>query len=424
MKRLFIFDFDGVIADVRLWNKARAQAQIQEDMFQCLTGTESGLIGYWPLSEGSGTAATDRTNTGNDGVVSASVWLADVTAAVELPASRYPSQQGYWPFALKDLVTSNTNATRSNVVAVAGELAVPPGYDRYQIGASPKGPESGGEWLSIADQSLRPTLAGVTEGKPGVLFAWYTNATASVSLRRSGASIVYAPHGESALTFNGDSARLEVGKNLYPALTNLTLSAWIKASAKPSSGSFGSIAGRGYLCSTNGFGLFVAGDGKIYFQTRMVNTAVESAADYPFDGAWHHLAGVRDGNVTRLYLDGVPVAEAEGAFSSLYSPGVFFGLGSRHDGNNWGYGFNGILAEVRLWDRARSQKEIRSDMYYRLSGNENGLVGYWPLDEAEWRSSQDRSAMGYDGRVVAAVWDFSADFVRIRPPPGLLIRVF
>jgi len=39
----------GQITDFRLWNVARTQAEIQADMNIRLTGTEPGLVGYWPL---------------------------------------------------------------------------------------------------------------------------------------------------------------------------------------------------------------------------------------------------------------------------------------------------------------------------------------------------------------------------------------
>ncbi|MEM9220071.1 MAG: hypothetical protein AAGD25_37810, partial [Cyanobacteria bacterium P01_F01_bin.150] len=42
--------------------------------------------------------------------------------------------------------------------------------------------------------------------------------------------------------------------------------------------------------------------------------------------------------------------------------------------------FHGQLAEVRLWDHARSQADIQADMPRRMAGNEPGLIAYWPLD--------------------------------------------
>ena len=44
--------FDGFISDLRIWNYARTQSEIQADMHKRLTGNEPGLVGYWPLQYG------------------------------------------------------------------------------------------------------------------------------------------------------------------------------------------------------------------------------------------------------------------------------------------------------------------------------------------------------------------------------------
>ena len=49
--------FNGAISEVRFWNVARTQAQIQSTMNITLTGHESGLVAYWQLNE-SGTNTT------------------------------------------------------------------------------------------------------------------------------------------------------------------------------------------------------------------------------------------------------------------------------------------------------------------------------------------------------------------------------
>jgi VCBS repeat-containing protein len=57
--------YDGKMAEVRVWNVKRDAADIAKDYDQTLTGTESGLIRYWPLNEHGGTTAFDKTGTTN-----------------------------------------------------------------------------------------------------------------------------------------------------------------------------------------------------------------------------------------------------------------------------------------------------------------------------------------------------------------------
>ena len=72
--------FEGQIADVRVWDSARSQAEIQADLARTLNGDETGLIGYWRLDETSGTTAADSSTFGNDGTVNGGASWQDMTS--------------------------------------------------------------------------------------------------------------------------------------------------------------------------------------------------------------------------------------------------------------------------------------------------------------------------------------------------------
>ncbi len=59
--------FDGAIDDVRVWNVARTQAQVQASMAATLVGNETGLVGYYKFDEQGGTVVTDGSTSGNNG---------------------------------------------------------------------------------------------------------------------------------------------------------------------------------------------------------------------------------------------------------------------------------------------------------------------------------------------------------------------
>ena len=50
---------NGIIDEVRIWNYARSQAQIESAMYIQLQGTEAGLLNYWRLDEGTGQIIND-----------------------------------------------------------------------------------------------------------------------------------------------------------------------------------------------------------------------------------------------------------------------------------------------------------------------------------------------------------------------------
>lgn len=67
-----------------------------------------------------------------------------------------------------------------------------------------------------------------------------------------------------------------------------------------------------------------------------------------------------------------------------------------------GKSFNGKIAEVRIWDSARTVKEIKDSMYLQLTGREVDLAGYWRLGaitEGKERKVVDFSPNGNDGIV-------------------------
>lgn len=69
--RLYI----GEITEVRLWNKVLSAANIQANLFKRLKGTEAGLVGYWPLSDGQGQTITDSSTYKNHGTLVGADWV-------------------------------------------------------------------------------------------------------------------------------------------------------------------------------------------------------------------------------------------------------------------------------------------------------------------------------------------------------------
>lgn len=61
--------FHGSIDEVRIWNVARSQEQINHDKGRYLTGKEPDLVGYWTFDEGQGRIAHNKAGRTPDGVL-------------------------------------------------------------------------------------------------------------------------------------------------------------------------------------------------------------------------------------------------------------------------------------------------------------------------------------------------------------------
>jgi hypothetical protein len=64
--------FNGQLDEVRIWNVARSQTEIQASMKRRLTGTETGLMGYYRLDEGTGQIINDLSPAARHGILGSS----------------------------------------------------------------------------------------------------------------------------------------------------------------------------------------------------------------------------------------------------------------------------------------------------------------------------------------------------------------
>lgn len=88
--------YQGLLDEVRIWNVARTQAEIQFTMHDTLgpqyySNPGSGLVGYWRFDEGSDTTAFDLTGNHNDGIIHGAVYVpSGVLLAVDEPENNLP----------------------------------------------------------------------------------------------------------------------------------------------------------------------------------------------------------------------------------------------------------------------------------------------------------------------------------------------
>lgn len=94
-------------------------------------------------------------------------------------------------------------------------------------------------------------------------------------------------------------------------------------------------------------------------------------------GVWTHVAVVRQDTKCVLYVNGV-----ENASSTLSTPAnsTTDNLKIGALGQVWSECFDGSIDEVRIWSVARSAQEIADNYQQELTGEEQGLEGYWKFD--------------------------------------------
>lgn len=100
-----------------------------------------------------------------------------------------------------------------------------------------------------------------------------------------------------------------------------------------------------------------------------------------------HLAAVVSAyNAGALYLNGIQIAT--GTAAQAFPTGINRASVGGITANINYYGF-GRLAEVRMWNTARTQAQIQANMYTTLAGSEDGLVHYYKFIEGTGTSVDD-----------------------------------
>ena len=172
----------------------------------------------------------------------------------------------------------------------------------------------------------------------------------------------------SALVFNGSNAAVAIPD--APTLrlsTGMTLEAWVNRSNATVGWSDVIYKGNDnyYLEGTSTDGGAPAGGGT--FGGTGANVAAGSALPL---NTWSHLAITYDGSSLTLYVNGILVASAgqSGAILASSNPLQIGG------DSIYGQYFEGLIDEVRVYNRALSQSEIQSDM--------NTPIGFNPTPPA------------------------------------------
>ena len=274
--------FNGLIDDVRIYNYARTADEILIDYNEGLaakvgSGTydfTNGLVGYWPMNEGSGTTAYDGSGNGNNGTLTNNPsWTQGKTG-----------NGGALSFdGVNDYVNCGTNTSLKPTDAITVEL-----------------------WIKTTQAALADVVSG---GNFKYLMYYHGNLTNKymtwVVVRKNGGWI------------HVDNTNLPLG-----------------------------------------------------------------------DGNWHYIVGTFNGTQLMYYQDGVWVATKNFAADTIDTDTNPLTLGCRYNGLE---PFNGLIDDVRIYNRALSAEEIR--YHY----NHGRPVAQWRLDEGTGQIAFDESDNNNDG---------------------------
>jgi len=383
-------NFAGKIDEVRIWDNARTKLQIDNNLCNEITVPQAGLVGYFKSNEGSGTTTANSAGVGNNGTLSAATWVnsnfnctlntPDLgVSALIAPVSAFGLGANE---TVKIKITNYSTQTLSNFPV------------SYQVNAgTPVNATVAGSIAPFSDYVY--TFAQTANLSA---FQVYT-ITATVSLGSDGnpsnntlISTVenFSPGANFAVNFDGVDDKITVPNHstLNPT-SALTIEAWINASAWKTSIWEGTIVGKDQDSPSRGYALRCGNNGCLSFIISD-NGSWKSVDSRPLmkTNKWYHVAGVFDGSSMYLYINGE-------LLQCLNATAIAPSVSDMYIGESpfAGRYFAGKIDEVRMWNIARSQNDLKANMALPLTGNESGLVAYYKMNEgASSTSTQDLSA--------------------------------
>ena len=215
----------------------------------------------------------------------------------------------------------------------------------------------------------------------------------------------------NALSLDGDGSFVEIADSeiINNISEQVTISAWIKPTDFPNTCTTVLFKGNKRIpnISHRQFTLWLFDEGCVYFDTSPGGRSLRwtaSASETIKKNEWYHVAGTIDAknDIMKLYLNGSEVRRNNfKGENNLRKTTLPFRIGCSHEEEQSEHAsFAGLIDEVRIWDIARTENQIRSDMNKQLKGDESGLVGYWKFDAETQGRISDSSPNKNDGQLI------------------------
>jgi hypothetical protein len=442
----YVSNYDGQIDELRVWNIARTQAEVQTNKNICLTGAELGLAAYYQINDGiNSTIAKDFSVFANNGV------LTNMDSSNDWVSTSYD----YQCLSCESPRTAVVATVSGGTPVVLGEdeclsgnkiLDAGIGYSSYlwstgDVSQTITVSTDGNYWVQvdngggcigsdtinltfidapIANDTCRIGTGPLTltaSGSTGS-YNWYdapvggnllsSNTTYTTpSLATTTSYYVAATTPNYALDFDGTNDYLSLGNPSQLQITgNLTIEMWVKPDnfstrRNPYAKAYG---GEGTITQeTNGTLNF-------YYGTNGGNTS-------PYQGfnsgtalslnQWNHIAIVRDLTNMKLYwyINGVLTATTNASYASATA-----GLNNATIGSGYVSNYDGQIDELRIWSAARTQVDIQSNMSFCIDPSSSNLNAYYKLNDGTGSlTASDLSA--YSNNATLTNMDVNSDWI-------------
>lgn len=201
----------------------------------------------------------------------------------------------------------------------------------------------------------------------------------------------------TVLDFDGSNDYVNLG-GIYGPLNNITIEAWFYINSHFFDSPI--ISRTAQQFSRESAYTVVVSSNRASFEINTFNGTRDLDVSVSIEThRWYHIACTYNGSQMRLYLDGILLGTQN--HSGQLRDDNDLVIASYPFRSINGHDTHGKIDEIRIWDVARSQSDISTNMTNRLVGSESNLIGYWDFDEGVGSTTiTDKSGGGYTGTLV------------------------
>jgi len=322
-------------------------------------------------------------NTGTDTLLIEGVTVDNTVFSISAPVSALP-----WDETNTLMVTFNPTAAEDYSGFVSIETNDP---DQSLI------------TIPVHGRGVDPPVIEVTPDSLMVAVPLNDEVTRSITISNSGMSdLVFDIATEDsnsnsyALQFDGQNDY--VGINSLSDMADLTIEALVYYTGGENVGTIfmdaTSEGGSDLVFDMNAWGIGIRADKN---GATLDNEGAAAVGTVNLDHSWHHICWTMTPAVSKIYLDGDLVLTKYESGSNIGNHAQNPSIGRWWD--EWSHSgyFNGLIDYIRIWEEARTQTQIQSNMHMNIAGTTPSLIGYWRFDEGEGLVAHDETAGQNDG---------------------------
>ena len=394
----------GNMDEVRVWNRALCQSEIQNNINHTLPAptSQNGLVLYWRMDQGvaSGnntatgtniTMLTDASNSGNNGILnnfdltgSTSNFVTSTVATTVAAAYTQPEidLQGGSPLvSIADGTTATTTtnftdfgngpATRTFTIRNTGTASLTMGAITFAgvnntdfTVTTPPSATVAAAGTTTFVVTFNPSATGVRTATIHIASSDCDEADYDFALQGTGTS-------GKALVFDGTDDYVSVPNNTNMNTSTYTVMGWVYPTA----------TGGVYRClwarrtSTLGWNMYINSSGRWDFWNGYSSVI---AGPSVCTNQWTHIAVTGDANGQRLYVNGSLIGTTSAVVNPATGQNLTFGVVN----DQILYPFAGKMDDIRFYNTSKTAAQIQAEYTCELSSPYNAdLLYYFKLNQ-------------------------------------------